>query len=84
MEILYSGFKSASYSTVRLLRTVCEVLARWAIVVLVDEGEDGAHGFDVGFVAERCHVAGKLKMLHVLELTFFKFFNFHVFSCLIG
>ena len=31
----------------------------------------------VGFVAERRHVAGKLKMLHVLEATEFHVFCFH-------
>ena len=51
------------------------------LVFLLDglfEGfEHGVHEFDVGFVAERRHVAGELEVLHVLERALVNFFNFH-------
>ena len=50
-------------------------------VLLLDgllEGlEHSVHEFDVGFVAERRHVAGKLEVLHVLERALVNFFKFH-------
>ena len=49
------------------------------IGALVSErgGRLGGAEFDVGFVAEGCHVAGELEVLHVLKRCFVNSFNFH-------
>ena len=43
----------------------------------LERGEQRVEFLNFGRFTHRQHVAGKLEMLHVLEITSFKFFNFH-------